>query len=274
MLPTPPPSGPWGAPPPPPPPGYDHGWSRPPWTPEVAQPRSRRRIWITLGAVAGFVALVVVLVIIGRNPPHVGSNGESAKPTDVILADSGRALGSATYAHVWGSASTDGESEGLDLDMGSGWTTGTVTVKGATAQVIVIGDDVYLRGHDFIALAAGQDVADMVGDSWVHPPSGTDIPGASYLKLSGLQGVFDTATEQGLRLGRGGTVHDGGHLAFELRDSSGSIDIAADGKPYPLRLRADTGGTTVDLHLDDFNHDLPAPSPPDDVFGAPGPLSL
>ena len=261
-------------PPPPPPPGFDPGWSRGPWTPGVQPPRSRRRIWITVGAVAGFVALVVVLVIIGRNPPKVGANGESAKPTDVILADSGRALASATFVHMWGSASVDGEAERLDLDMGAGWTTGTVTVKGATAQVIIIGDDMYIRGHDFIALSAGQDVADMVGDSWVHPPSGTDIPGATYLKLSGIQGVFDTATEQGLTLGRGGTVHDDGRLAFELHDNSGTVDIAAEGKPYPLRLQADTGSTTVDLHLGDYDHDLPAPSPPADVFGAPGPLSL
>lgn len=268
----------WPPPPPPPPPPPtwqpDPGWSRPAWTGEPPQRPSRRRVLGVLGGAAAIVALVTVLALIGDNPPHIGGNGESLKRTEMILADSGDALASTTYVHIWGSEGSGADADSLDLDMGTGWTTGTVTTKGVTAQVMVVGDDLYLRGHDFIATFAGQDAADTIGDRWIHPPSMAALPGSQYLKLDGIHQVFDDMAASDETMGRGGTVHDQGRLAFELRDRSATVDIAADGAPFPLRIQGVVDDQSFDLHFGDFNRAIPAPTPPSDVFGAPGPLSL
>jgi hypothetical protein len=54
-----------------------------------------------------------------------------------------------------------------------------------------------------------------------------------------------------------------------LRAADGSLDVALDGKPYPLRLVFKDAGNSADLHFGQYDAPMSAPQRPTDVIDAP-----
>jgi len=268
-----PPPGAW-QPPPPPAPG---AWQPPPpegppgWVPAPPAPPGRRPVARILGVIGVFVVgLVAVLFLVGRNSGPVGSNGESQKSASDILNDGASAFANARYVHLTGNGSNGSETDVYDLHISNDGTDGVLTADNVAANVVVLGNDLYLRGPEFFAKFAGADAAAVIGDRWVHLKA-DDPRFSKYVKVltqSGLKDLFSSLAAK-IAPGKGGSTMLAGKLVLPLHASDGEVDIALDGKPYPLRLQFDDPGNKADLRFGDYDLPTTPPQRPTNVLDLP-----
>jgi hypothetical protein len=265
-LPPPPPPGPPPSWPPSPPPG-----APPTFSPAPPPPASRRAVFLGVAAlVLVGAAIVLVVVLVGRNSTPAGSNGESQKTAHQILLDSSTAIDSAASVHLTGQGKIPGETDVYDLHVGSLGTDGTITANGAVADIVVLGNDAYMRGRAFFGKFAGPAAGDAIGDRWVHvkvddPQFGKFF---QFLSFSGLRQVVDTVAQKS-SVAKGSTTHVEGALVMQLRAIDGEVDIALDGRPYPMRLQFTDAGRSADLHFSAYDAPVGPPTRPTDVLELP-----
>jgi hypothetical protein len=278
----PPPAGPSPPPEQPPPPPPASIWpptpppsAPPPWTP-TAPPPSRRRALI-LGALAAILiglVVVVIVVVTGRNSQPAGSNGESAKSAHEMLVDSSAAFSGAHSVHLTGNGSVTGETNVYNLHLTTEGAQGTITANGTAAEFVAIGNDVYVRGRAFFEKFSGPDAAGVIGDRWLHTKFDDPRFGKYFqiLSLQGITGMLSGIAQANAGGGvfKGSTVHDDGTLAMTLRATDGGLDVALDGRPYPLRLHFSDKGTSADLHFSEYDAPTTPPARPTDVLDVPG----
>lgn len=259
----------WPQPPPPPRPEPPlHDW-RPADddAPPPPRRRSRRRaaavVAALLAAVAG--AATAVAVSGGHNTPKpVGGNGESQKSAQDIIGDAALAFAALHRVHVSGGAHVQGFDETYDLHVSDTGTEGSLSLDGVPVQVILIDDDLYMRGRQFWDEIGGPGAGAAIGDRWVHTT--TDDPDVAkvraLLTLTGLQQIISQAVMDGSGT-RGTPKKVDGVMAVPVQFSDAEIDVAVDGKPYPCHLHADAASIgTVDIAFDLFDVDRPAPQRP------------
>lgn len=264
--PPPPPAGPPPGYPPPPPP---QAWGAPP--PSSPQPSASGRRGVLIGAGAGVIVAAVVAVIIvvvanhGSSP--AGSNGESQKTASTIATDASNALDSAASFHLTGTGSTAGETDVYDLTISTAGTQGSIEANGTHADILVINEDAYMRGQAFFTKFAGAQAGSVIGDRWVHVKT-TDATYGKYLQfmtLSGLRTTLDNVAKDAT-FSKGSPAHVGGALATPLHAVDGELDVALDGKPYPLRLQFKSDANSADLHFSRYDAAAPQPTTPSDVL--------
>lgn len=215
-------------------------------------------------------ALVGTAVTVGHRSGTVavGSNGESGKDVQQILDDSAFAFFKAASVHLTGNVTADGVSAAYDLRMSSGGAQGTLVAEGATLDIIVLGEDAYLRGRDFFGAFAGPDADDLIGDRWVHVQ--TDDPKLGpYLQTVSMPGLQQIISQLAVDnpLDKGGTTTVDGAQVVALTADGVELDIALNGRPYPRALRGSDGTSHFDLRFGDFDRPQPMPEKPADVFG-------
>lgn len=237
--------------------------------------------------VAGIAGLTVVLAGCGSDtttsarplPSPPKPSGEAAKPAATIVADSRKALLSATSVHLTGTflgiadASTSGSvspapgQQLLDLRLSRGSrnspdAAGTVTTVATTAgkttttkiAIIRVGGTLYLLGDKAYYARIGPKAAAVAG-KWLSLPISQDqaiadltdvtplangLSGASSVSVQGVQRI-DSGTAVVLHTGAGATLY-----------------VAATGTPYPLRLmRAGATPSAVSGTLDFTDYNAP-----------------
>jgi hypothetical protein len=126
---------------------------------------------------------------------------------------------------------------------------------------------------------AGADAAGVIGDRWIHATPET--PGMKDQKFATLDALRQLFADLSASVGgsqdpsRDGAVHDEGRLGLALSDHSGAIlDVAMDGKPYPLRFHGSQGSAKVDMHFTDYDQPMTTPTPPSDVLEVPAAPSV
>jgi hypothetical protein len=186
--------------------------------------------------------------------PDAGTNGVGKLPADQIQRKTRTAADSAAALRLSGNVVTSGRTYKLDMRLKSGGATGSVTSKGATFQLLRIGEQLYLKADaGFWAHADGEGdgktdtaAAAKLDGKFVKVPQGDP----SYRKFIGF-------TDKGVLLDGLLTLHgklatDGHHEQSGIRTiritgddgSGGTLDVSLEGKPYPLRLvRAGGAGT-------------------------------
>jgi hypothetical protein len=85
-------------------------------------------------------------------------SGEAAKPANTVVADASEAATRASSFHMAGQIHSSGKLIGVDLSLVRGkGATGTLTVGGAKVDLVLIGNDGYMRASsDFWQQYAGQ----------------------------------------------------------------------------------------------------------------------
>jgi hypothetical protein len=201
----------------------------------------------------------------------VGGNGESVKSAQDIIGDAALAFAALHGVHVSGSAHVKGIDETYDLHVSDRGTDGSLSVDGAPVQVILIDDDLYMRGQRFWDEIGGPGAGRLIGDRWVH--STTEDPQVGQVKalltLNGLQEIISQAVIDGSGT-RGTPRRLDGALVVPVQYPDAEIDVALDGRPYPRRLHADGPSIgTVDIDFDLFDVARPAPQRPPDAIDKP-----
>jgi hypothetical protein len=203
-------------------------------------PPSRR----ALAAAAAVVVLLLSLAGCGSGPAPAASkapNHVENLTADQIVARAKQAAGQASSVHVTGSqAGTT-----LDLTVGHGVATGTISQDGLSAQLLSVGGNTYLKGDkQFWDSSAGAGTGDLVAGKWVL--TGASASDGSFLSdFTDIGRLFDSVlSPTGTLTKTAPTTIDGQRVIGVTQSSDGStLYVALDGPPYPLTITgAGTGG--------------------------------
>jgi hypothetical protein len=173
--------------------------------------------------------------------------------------------------HLAGSiAMTEGD-VALDMDVStSGDCSGTMTIKGGTAQILSVGGTSYLKGDEAFwtanAGAQAQAVIALVGDKWLKT-GGSD---AQLAELCDLDKFVD-----GLDKDKGGTGDTKGEIteingvdAIEISSEKDGATthawVAVDGRHYIVKLETTGGDQPGTMTFTDFDKELSLTAPPAD----------
>jgi hypothetical protein len=176
--------------------------------------------------------------------PSLTDNGVAKLTANQILDKATAAFRRAGSVHIKGSGFADGEQFSMDLRLkGSAGGYGTLTSNGQTLEVIRIGKTAYLKADKgFWENQVNAQVAKLLDGKYVKGP--TTHP--SLKPLASLTDLTDAAREL---LKPDGAIRKGsrqkidGVNAIGLVDASadgGTLYIALQGEPYPLRVVPNT----------------------------------
>jgi hypothetical protein len=168
---------------------------------------------------------------------------ESGKTPSQILQDASSATKTVTTYHVSGTGA--GTSSTFDLRIGGpGAVSGSLTVSGVTAGVVIAKGAAYLKGKAYLEQAASPQVASLVGDNWLKLPSSS----ATDLTQS-FAGITDTKRIAGcLVTGLNGlsltksTATVNGHSVVVVKASALALSFASSGPTYLMQVKS-TGST-------------------------------
>ncbi|MER7332941.1 MULTISPECIES: hypothetical protein [unclassified Micromonospora] len=168
-------------------------------------------------------------------------NGVAGLTPEQILEKSLAATKAAKSFRIKGFAEADGTPIRLDFKFSGRDVHGTVTMEGATVEMLSVGGDRYIRpDKKFWALTAGANAADriaiLLGDRWAIVPDDD----------KSLRGLFtlvdvDKLFEPEGTLTKNETTEVAGTPAVGLVDQggdSGTLWVARFGEPYPVRMDA------------------------------------
>ena len=210
-----------------------------------------------------FVAVVGLAAVLLTACGGSGDNGESAKKGPQVAADAANALEKAGAAHLSGTGTQDGKPMQLDVTVVGADATGTVTMDGAKLDLINTGGKLYVRASGDFWTQNGVPAAavSLLDGKWVILPAGS----AGELSQFSVQGLADE-----LRHPSDGTIKDAVHTdtvdgqkVVVVTESNGStLDVAATGTPYPLKI-VDKGSEASTITASDFGKKTKITAPSD-----------
>ncbi|MFJ9741582.1 hypothetical protein [Streptomyces sp. NPDC101166] len=229
----------------------------------IPQGRTRRRT-VLAGAVCALVVTSAGLSGCDEDP-DAGTNGVGKLAADEIQAKAKAAAGAAGAVRLSGTVVAGGRSYKLDMRLKANGGSGTVTAQGSSFQLLRVGEELYLKAdagfwkhqsaedsEDSKDSEGGggkdTDAADKLDGKYVKVPTGDP----SYKKFSGFTDkdlLLDSLLTLHGSLGKDGHQEDPASGARTIRisgggGSGGTLDVALEGQPYPLRLvRAGDAGT-------------------------------
>jgi hypothetical protein len=193
-----------------------------------------------------------------------GDNGIAEKSADEILTAAQEAARAATAVTVSGAF----EEVRLDLSIVKGeGATGSMSQAGAEFELVVKGDEVFVKGSDeFYEQIGGRAAVTLLSGKWLQVPSTDDDFGsiAQFADMDRLLGeILDPSAD---RVTKGETEDVDGTPAIGITADRGTLFVATEGEPLPLKLTgpADRPG---EMTFSDWNEpaELTTPDPADVV---------
>jgi hypothetical protein len=196
----------------------------------------------------------------GTTPPAASDNGVAGLTADEILARATTALNSAQSFKAKGDMTSDGTKVSIDMQFSGKDFKGNMSGEGLQFEIIKVGTDVYLKAPDEVwqtLLPPGQEAAlALLKGKYVKVD-------ATNPQFGSLASSLDTAEI----LKPEGTVTKGeakvvnGVPTIALVDSTaGTIYIATQGEPYPIRIEGKAGEGGIDFS--EFNTSAAVTAPP------------
>ncbi|MBB4662036.1 hypothetical protein [Conexibacter arvalis] len=170
-------------------------------------------------------------------PATAAGNGVEEQSADEILASAQEAARAATAVRV------SGEMEDLRLDLsvvrGEG-ATGTMAQGGMEFELIVVGDEVFLKGSDaFYEQIAGRAAAALLSGKWLQVPKDDDDFG-SIAEIADMEELLGQALDPDAdRLTKGEVEEVDGQQAIGITADRGTLYVATEGEPLPVALVGD-----------------------------------
>jgi hypothetical protein len=187
---------------------------------------------------------------------------------DQILAKSKAAAKAASSMHLKGAVENSGSGTVVDLrynrDTG---TVGTMTQNGQAFQLVVQGQDVFLKASKdtWTELTGDSRAGEVIGDRWVKIPPQT--PGfEAVTTLASFDRFIEKALTPGGDLTKTGikTVRGLNVVGVVEKANNETLYIATEGEPYPVQAQSDTGRGALDFL--EWNKPVNVqPPPPDQV---------
>lgn len=198
--------------------------------------------------------------------PTLTDNGVAALPASDILTKAMAALRAASSVHIKGEVTDEGKPIGLDLavtDKKDG--VGTLTMAGQSVELTKIGTDVYMKADagfwKQFAGAQGDVIATLLQGKYLKA-SATDAEFRSLAVFFDLVAAIDLKGEA--TKGETKTINGITAIALTQKDSTsaGTLWVATQGEPYPLRLEGPKGEGAIDFT--DYGKPVDIKTPPAD----------
>jgi hypothetical protein len=191
-------------------------------------------------------------------------NGVAALGADAILEKAKAALKTAKSFRIKGSVREEGQLIGFDMKASGADLVGSLTIGKAKAEVLRVGKKAYLRPNQEFWKTSGagakdaKAIATVVNGRWVVvAPDDKDF--AELFSIADVKTLLDVDG----KLTKGAVTTIDGHKAVALKETGadgGTLYVATEGEPYPLRLEgpakadgaltfSDFGATFADLKL-------------------------
>jgi len=184
--------------------------------------------------------MTIALAACGSSASPGSGNGGSAaasRSTPELVSQMKTAVRNATSMHLTGQVDANGRQAVLDLSLlRSGDLSGSITENGVPLHLIGSGGKVYVKATPAFLrqLRESKAVCVLMCGKYVQ------MSGAEGSRLSGslsMTNLTRALTSSIPHLTRTGTATVAGQQAIELRGADGStVDVAASGPPYPLRV--------------------------------------
>jgi hypothetical protein len=195
----------------------------------------------------GFGGALLGLAACGGSATHMasgtgGTAGTAGRSTDQLVAQMKAAVANAASMHLAGRVATSGKATALDLDvLRAGGISGSITQNGVPLELIGAAGKVYVKATPAFLreLRASAGICNLMCGKYVQMSgaAGSQLDGS--LNMASLTRAFVTGLP---RETRAGTTTVAGQQAVVLHGSDGStLDVAAHGTPYPLRVIAPAG---------------------------------
>ena len=194
--------------------------------------RLERRTRILVAALVGATALAAC----GAGSP---TPTESSKSPQQVVHDTAAAIRKVQSFHVSGSMTSGTVTMGMNLRIENPQTfAGSLTVLGATGQVVIVDGASYVSGEDFITKIAGAQVGQLIGDKWARLPAAS----ASSLEAD-LQSFVDTSkfadcldsSGASTKLTDAVAMYNGASV-IAVTGGDTILEVADQATPYPMRL--------------------------------------
>ncbi|MER5966181.1 hypothetical protein [Streptomyces sp. NPDC002057] len=204
--------------------------------------------------------------------PDEGTNGVGRLSAPEIEGKARSVADTAKAVRLAGTLVSKGDTFKLNMQLKQDGATGSVTTKNSTFELLRVGEALYLKAdadfwtHDSQGgdspTDADAEAADKLDDMYVKVPQGDP----AYKQLRGftdmdllLKGLIGLHGEQV----KGDRDQIGGVRTIKVKGGpageGGTLDVALDGSPYPLRF-ARGGGAGV-VVLSEWNTDFPLAAP-------------
>ncbi|MFD8058965.1 hypothetical protein ACFXA0_17000 [Streptomyces cyaneofuscatus] len=224
------------------------------------------------------VILAAVSVSLGATV-LVGCGGESSdeafegKSADTIAEEAVKATRDAKSLRIVGKAKqADGNEIGIDFRVDDqDLCTGTMTGKGAKADVVQVGQSVYVRGDEKFwqntlkGKPGTEKVIQQVQDKWVVSDSaqaGTEGMCDKQAALALLDS--DKSERKGMKKGKTTEVDGTPALILEKEQENGekiTMYVATEGEPHVLKAVSEGGEVSSETVLSDYNKKVDAQKP-------------
>jgi hypothetical protein len=210
------------------------------------------------------LGLAVSLAACGKDS---GFGDQAVADIEAQAATDMKALNS---MHIAGSVSTSGGEAAFDIDASKGGDcSGTMTIKGGTAQILSVSGTSYLKGDEAFwtanAGAQAEAVIAMLGDKWLKT-SGSDAQLAELCDLDKFLDGMDK--DKGTGDAKGEITEINGVDAIEITSEKDGATthawVAVDGKHYIVKLETEGGEQPGTLTFSDFDKELNVTAPPAD----------
>lgn len=198
-------------------------------------------------AVAGLAA--VLLTACGGD----SGNGEGAKKGPQVAKDAAAALDKAGSVHLAGSVTSSGQTEKIDLDLEGQDARGTIGMDGQNLELISAGGKVFVQAPAEFWTAQGlpAGAGSQLGGKWVTVPQDA----ASSLDTFTLKSLTDelrNPSDSKIKDKVAGGSLKGAKVVTVSQDNGSTVDVAAEGTPYPLQFQNKGGSDTGALTLGQF----------------------
>jgi hypothetical protein len=222
-------------------------------------------------ALPGFLCAALTAVLAGCGGSDEGSNGVGGLPAPKIVAKARAAAERADAVRLSGDVAGKGRAYRIHMRLKRGGGTGKVSVRGGSSfGLLRIGEDLYLKADAGFWARHQKSSQPSRSSKSSKKPSKPDGGGAAAGKLHGkyvkvphgdpayeeLRGLTDMRallagllSTQGKRRTEGHGEVDGTKSVSVRAGGSdgGSMAVAVDGEPYPLRVERGAGAGTVEL---------------------------
>lgn len=229
--------------------------------------RRARRAALPVALCAGLATAVTACA----SDPDEGTNGVGKLSATDIEGRARTAADGADAVRLSGTLVSKGGSYRIDMRLKGTGGTGTVTSKDSTFALLRVGDELYLKASAgfWSHNGKGSDSAAAAGkldDKYVKVPSGDPSyqelrgfteKGALLKGMLGLQGELSKGDRS--KVGEVRTIR----VKAGKDGEGGTLDVALQGTPYPLRFER-AGGAGV-LELADWNKDFTLAPPSKDA---------
>ena len=196
--------------------------------------------------------------------PAGATGTEQSKPADQIAVDAEKAMLGAKNFHVRGYIDQATGPVSLNVTTSPNGGGGSVQFPGATLQVVVAAQKVYVKADEksWLKLTGSKPTAELLANRWAEAPD-TNPNFTNLVGLTNSKIFLAQLTSGPAKLSKLSVITTwGGHEALILQDNKGARLYVVDGPvPYMLHLQEGHGASSLAITFSDFGT-APMPSVP------------